>query len=526
MPADTRTIALVKQLDRKHEEWSLYSACWDQLETLYEGGVRLQQAAQRFLRKRPKELGDVYQERYSRFTYQNLLANTIGWYQGKLFQTEPIVDPHTTDSRAKAYLQDSNRAGAPFTELGRLIFEQQMLFGRAYVLVDKPRVQDGLAIETRLDEQRAGVDQPYSVIWDPRQVFNWDFDEYGNLKWIVLKAISQTQNDPLSAPTQTADWYVFDRKTVRHFQFRPGSDAPSLDTETFLKNSSSKDSDAASLVDERPHVLAEANRVPVRYLPLPRHLWFANRAYLHLLEHLDQLNGYSWKLFIANHPQLVVKSDSKITGQTLSEVGYLQIPPTDSVEYLEPSGSSFSESREYLKGLREEIYRDFHLQAQGRSSTATASASSGLSKEMDMAPSVDMLNALGDVMRADQQNLLLDWRDAAGIRADPLPDVTGYTFEADPSLAEIEKFEAANNAGVIDKSETLEKTLDTKIALDLVEDQNQQLKDQIAREIQAAPTRKQALEAAQQQEIQQFQQRLKSQSDIDVQDAQREAVAA
>lgn len=495
----------VKLLDKKNSEWMLHHDQWEALDLLYEGGVRLKNNGQNFLIKRPKELFDVYQERYRRLTYQDILGNCVGWYLAKLFAVEPQIDGKTTDKRWDGFLQDCDRSGTTFANFTKQWVETMMIFRRAFILIDKPQPQDDDPVLTRADEQRQGLDQPYCVLYDPRQVFNWSLDQYGNLEWIVIKTMSFRQPDPLKQVEQTAHWWIFDKRMFHHWQYTNPKPSDST-AEAFFNNSITDDSDKvlATLVAEGEHSLASQNRVPVRVCELPISLWFANRAYLHLLEHLDTLNGYAWKLFMSNHPQLVIQTDEELTGITQSETSYIKLGKDAKIFFLEPDGRSFAESRNYLELMRQEIYRGFHLQAQGKSSSASADGASGYSKEMDMAPAVDILNACGDLIRSQQQLVLLDYKAAAAMPVntpEAIPDVNGYRFETKPVLGDIDLSQAMIDTGIFDKSPTLERVMDMRIGLTAADGENEETKAAIVNEIKTAPTRKE--QADQQEQAQQ-----------------------
>jgi hypothetical protein len=534
--SNTGSSVPVKLLDRKHPEWLEMHDMWDAVDLLYEGGVKLKNNGQVFLLKRPKELYDVYQERQRRLTYQNLIGNCVGAYLAKLFSREPKIDGKTADERFAAFLQDCDRAGTTFLKFSRSIVESMMLYRRTFVLTDKPQPGDD-PVFTRADEQRMGLDRPYLCCYDPRQVFNWSVDSYGNLEWIVIKTVESRQESPTAPLKHSANWYLFDRSTFRHYRYIAPDEV--TDSGMFFANSDqTKDNSAnATLVDEGPHSLAAEGRVPVRVCELPMSLWFTNRAYLHLLEHFDQKNGYSWKLFMCAHPQLVIQTEDEINGQTLSEVGYLKLAPADKIFWLEPDGNSLKESREHTEGLRQEIYRDFSLQAQGRPSTATADGASGYSKEMEVAPMNDMLNDLGDVTRASMQLLLIDYKAAAGLPMESeqdKPDVNGFRFETKPLLQDIGVAQALTDTGVTEKSPTLEKVVDVNIALAACDGQNEETKQQIVKEIESAPTRKEQAQIDQQNQMQMQQQQFEQQLNTrlmrtgaaDIAKQESEAVAA
>ena len=520
--------APVSKLDRKHSDWSFYNEMWQRLELLSQGGEALRKEASLFITKRPKELYDVFAERNRIFTYQPILNVCIRWYVSRLFSRAPEVRGNTNDERFSRFLQDCDRHGATFKEFAWDLIKKELVFGKCYVLVDRPTPGE-TPIITRADEKNAGIDIPYICAFDPRSVFNWSVDGYGNLNWIVIKTLEIEQDDPLGNIQQAAHWYVFDRKTYRHYRYV--SKQPQMDIARFFNESDPvaegvSDRALATLVDgPKPHVLADQNRVPIRVCELPDDLWLTKSAYLHLIEHLNALNGYVWKLSMACHPQLVLYSDDDLKGQTLSETAYLQLAKGDKAEWLEPKGESFTESRMHIERTREEAYRAFHLQAQGRTSSATADGASAVSKEADMAPAIDVLNAIGDRIRAQQQLVLWDVKQAGKIFPDTMPDVNGYQFEIKPALQSITVAQALIDTGVTDKSPTLEKYVDSVIATVAMDGANEDLKKKAIDEIEKAPTRVEVRNTEEQAQIDTFQQRFQRQTATSILKQESEASA-
>lgn len=505
------SIPIIK-LDRKHPHWDSYHDVWDQLELLHEGGIKLKRHADIFLAKKPKELFDVYQERVRRFVYQNLVGNCVGWYIVKLFQREPVIDLKVKDDSADAFMLDCDRAGTTFVDFFRRVFQCQILYRMAFVLIDKPRAdQAPIPIRTRADEKQAGMDRPNLVLYSPQQVINWAADDYGNLNWIVIKFLQMEQADAFGDVIINHYWCIYDRQNFYVYEYqetkKPGENkAAALFDES--GNFLGKDAAAmATLKVEGKHVLASESRVPVHVLEVPDSLWLANRAYLHLCDHVDTENTHAWKLFMCNLPLLVIKGEMDMSTVTVSETAFLHLTEKDSAaEYLEPQATTFKESQARLDSLREEIYRDFYLQAQARTSTATAQGASGFSKQQDMAPANDVLNGFGDRLRAGMQNVLKDVKLVMGLSTDADPDVNGFRFQVKPFMEEIEPAQALLDSGVTDKSPTLEFEVDKRLAMDWADDLNQDTKDKIISELKSAPTRMEAAEAQQQQEQQAFQQ--------------------
>jgi hypothetical protein len=525
----------VKQLDRKHPEWQLRSDQWENIRLLYEGAIEMKNNGDNFVPRRPKEMFDVFYERQRRLTYQNILQSALGWYLGKLFQNDPEIKPsakeNNSDDRFAAFLQDCDQCGGTFVNVaGRQLLEMMMLYRRAFVLIDKPKRPDPsvATINTRADEKALGLDQPYVVLYEPKNVFNWQLDKYGNLKWIIIKTVEDDQDDPLGPSQRVANWYVFDRQKFQHFQFK----SPEKDTRNiaaFWKDSVLDDENAQpELVDAGPHALSAFDQVPVRCCELPLSLWFANRTYLQILEHVDQYNGYTWKLFMSNYPQLVIQTERELTGITKSEVSFVQLDPNDKIFYLEPDGKSLDHSRMQLMDLRQEVYRGFHLQAQAKQNTATADGASGYSKEMEMAPAVDMLAAFGDILRAQQQLILTDYKKCAGMPYDGTdqPDVNGYRFETKPIMQNIAVAQAVVDLGLPDKSPTLERYLDKQVAIAAMDGANEDDKEAALKEIDEAPTRKEQKDAEQQAQADAFQKSFQRNTAKQVIAGEQAAVAA
>lgn len=478
----------VKLLDARHPDYAANAACWDNIDLLYRGGHTLKNQAARFLVKRPKELPEVYEARAGRFTYQNILGTALGWYQAAMFTDDPDIlirrgeaeiDGDRGDFYAR-FLEDCNRAGRTFTDLFRDVFLHLMLYRSTLILTDLPKMERQPA--TLAEQKAAGALDPYLVLYEPRQVINWETDAYGNLAWVVIATTAERRQFAQDAAVVDR-WYYFDRSEYRVY-------------ESQRKKDSREKSETASLVDSGPHALAEAGRVPARWVQIPDALWLANRAYLQVIDHLNQDNSYAWALFMANLPVPVIKGDYE-QPPTVSETAFIQLPENGAFEWAEPSGSSFQHSAARIASLREEIYRQLYLQAQGRSTEATPAAQSGYSKEMDMAPSRDVLNGFGDVLRAAMLSVLID---VAAIRgeADLAFDVRGFTFDDDDAADELATAEAAIGLNI--PSDTLEKEIQKRVARVLLKDARPDVIQKVEGEIDAAPGKEERARQAMEQQ--------------------------
>lgn len=469
----------VAALDAQHPVYAANVQAWNDIDTLYCGGAAIKAEASRFLLKRPKEPGDIYTERVSRFTYQNILGTAFGWYQSALFAEDPSVavlegSSDASDARKAPYLafqQDCNRGGKTYVDFWRQAALNLLLFRSAYVLIDLPRT-DG-APQSLAEQRATGALDPFLVLYDPRQAVRWSCDDRGNLNWIVFASSAQEDRFGTASADVIDRWYVFDRSRYAVYQA--------------TRRERRQKAETAYLIANGPHALADQNRVPVRWVEVPEALWLANRVYLPSLSHLNMLNAYHWGLFMSCMPLPWVKGGLAQPGP-VSEVAWLELAEGGEAGYLEPSGVAYQTAAQELTALREEIYRQMYLQAQARDAGATAQSQSGVSKEQDMAPSRDVLAGLGDVLRAAMQGVLSDValvRGDSGIRF----DVRGFDFDNDDSAAETGADQAVLDMNI--PSATLRRELHKRVARRVLKDARAEVLASVESEIDSAPDQQQ-----------------------------------
>ncbi|CAB4130645.1 hypothetical protein UFOVP130_22 [uncultured Caudovirales phage] len=493
MPDTTFAASMpVKQLDAKHADYALYHDGWNDIELICQSGILLKKKAESFLAKRPKELAEVYAQRIRNFTHQDVLGTALGWYVAAMFKDDPdihLMDEGGADIESdpkdfySQFQSNCDRAGTTYVNFFRRLLPKLLKFRSVYVLLDLPKPGDDTpAPATLADQKSSGALDPYLVLYDPRQAINWECDAYGNLMWIVF-AVTTDQRVFGKGRTVIDRWYYFDRTQYAVYeaervdgatgQKAGTTDAAYIDAERPAN---------ARLVDSGPHALADAGRVPVQCIQVPEDMWLGNRCYLNAMTHLNLQNALFWGLLMGCLPVLYVKGQF-VSPPTMSETGYLEIAEGGDIGYVEPSGVSYQIASENIDKLREEMYRQLYLQAQGRSTAATPAAQSGLSKEMDMAPSRDVLNGLGDILRAAMRDVLID---VASIRGEDTKfDVRGLTFDDDNEAEELTSAQLASDLNI--PSDTLEKEIQKRVARALLKDARPEVVQRVEAEIDAAP---------------------------------------
>jgi hypothetical protein len=460
-----------KALDSQHCEYAEHCQTWDELDLLYRGGAAIRgKQASRFLRRRPKEVADVYEHRLERFSYQNILGTALGWYQSALFEEDPAIDIKSPDEFFPAFLADCNRAGKTFVNLWREVALDLMLYRSSWVLADLPKSDE--EYDSRESQRLAGALDPYLVRYDPRQVVNWECDRYGNLEWIVIATTSEERG--FAQPAVLVDrWYVFDREQWGIYEARRDKDQR-------------QKAEVAILTGAGRHSLADHGIVPVQRVEIPDALWLANRAYLQVIDHLNQDNTFAWALFMANLPVPVITGEYK-NDLTVSETAVIQLPEGGDFKFTEPAGTSFEHSARRIQSLVEEIHRQMYIISQARSTTATPAAQSGISKQEDAKPGSKALNGFGDVIRAAMvKNLKM----IAAIRGDePNIGVRGFQFDEEDASGEVSTVQQVQMLQI--PSDTLEKECWKNVARAVLQDASPDLIATIEGEIDAAPTQEQ-----------------------------------
>ncbi len=497
-PPDQRVVKM-SVLDAKKPVWQDKAELWTDLHILYQGGHLFKKHATRFLRMRPKEDGTIYSARLNQVTYQDLLGTGLGWYAAELFEMEPDVGIKQEQPEGPGkdvaddvdyfyhhkFLKNCDRNRTSFSNFWRDVTTKMLTFGEVWVLVDlpkQPKPDSPDAPRNLLEQMRGGYFDPYMVAYDPLQVINYQEDEEGQLKWCVVKVSRQIES--FLGPPQLIDrWYYFDQEMYRVYEHVHDLEEEKKKRPTILAKDDDPD---VPMVDEGLHPLAAFHRCPIKRYVLPEHLWIANRAYLPILDHLNQDNTLTWALFMANLAMPVIIGDVDLTNQMMTEAGFIQLPEGSSYKWTEPEGKSFQISQARVNQLREEIFRAMYLVSQGKEMSGTGAHQSGFSRQMEMASSTDILDSLGSVIIQGMQNMLIDVSDARGDER-LVFDVRGFHFEQAISLQDIQTIDQAIN--MIIPSETFEKELYRLIARAFLRDANPELFERVVEEIEAGETR-------------------------------------
>lgn len=204
-----------------------------------------------------------------------------------------------------------------------------------------------------------------------------------------------------------------------------------------------------------------------------------NKAASLQLEHFNKSNALSWALTNGLFATPVVYSDKELT-QSIGESYFLQLGAGDRFGWTEPQGNVHHIAAQNLERLQQEIYRVCYLLAQA--GDPSAGSQSGLSKLRDYAITIEILRGFGDMVKDTMKRIL---RTIEQTREDNLAiDVAGLDeFDIGDFGNDLDEAERLLKMGI--ESPTMRRQVYKKLALKYLCDVRQELKDQIALEIDA-----------------------------------------
>lgn len=456
----------MKELDLEHPEYRAKKGMWQVYRDLYAGGEQLKQRAALYLAPRQKEPMAVYQERLSRIFYENYIGSIIDWYAATLFRREPILSLEGEDARARAFFsefaEDCDRRGTCLSDFFRQVLVDALVTGKGLVAVDFPRA--GVKPANRAEEDALGLSRAYLVRYGAEELINWEYDEAGNYRWVVLrtKRLKPATTEGKSWRWET-QWIYYDGE---RYEIRRAAEEEAKAKE-------------AELVAEGRHGFAGMRRVPLFELKVSEGLWLMNKAALLQLEHLNKSNALSWALTMGLFAMPVVYSERDFR-QIVGESYYIQLGPEDRFGWTEPEGKVYQIAMDNLIRLKDEIYRVCYLMTQAGGGLAGTIPQSGLSKQRDFSVTQEVLRAYGDAVKGTLKRVLRAIAEARG--DDVRVGVSGLDeFDIGEFSSELEDAERLLALGI--RSKTLRKQVFKRLAFKYLCDVRQEVKEQIAAEI-------------------------------------------
>ena len=451
-------------IDREHPEYTAKKAMWRKYRDLYAGGEQMRENAFEYLIRRHKEPNDIYAERLSRVFYENYIGSIIDWYAATLMRREAALLFEGNDEAAKTFYnlfaEDCDLKGTSIAEFFRQRIVQTLVQGRSYIVVDFPR--SPVSVSNRAEEDAVGRSRAYLVDYSPEELINWSYDDHGGLDWAVIRTSSLRKSKISDSEwARETRWIYYDRQHYQVYQQ--------------VKNKE------VLLVDEGLHGLAGQSRVPIFPLRVTEGLWLMNKAALLQLEHFNKSNALSWALTMGLFASPVIYSERE-WNQIVGESYFIQLAPGDRFGWTEPEGKVYQIAADNLIQLKDEIYRVCYLITHAAGSDSSSQHQSGASKQRDFSITQEVLRAYGDAVKETMKQVL---RAIAVARQDNIAiDVSGLDeFDIADFSNELDDARKLLALGI--ESETMKKQVFKKLAFKFLSDVRQEIKTQIAQEIEA-----------------------------------------
>ncbi|HLH40491.1 MAG TPA: hypothetical protein VKX39_15175, partial [Bryobacteraceae bacterium] len=196
------------------------------------------------------------------------------------------------------------------------------------------------------------------------------------------------------------------------------------------------------------------------------------------LEHFNKSNALGWALTMGLFAMPVVYSEREWS-QMVGESYYIQLAPGDKFGWTEPEGKVYQIAAENLTSLQEEIYRVCYLPQAG-GSLDKAAVQSGISKQLDFSITQEVLRAYGDAVKEQIRRVL---KAIAAAREDGIEIGVAGLDDFDIADFSTELLQAQQVLALGVESPTLKKEIFKKLAMKLVSDARQEVKDRIVEEI-------------------------------------------
>jgi hypothetical protein len=213
-------------------------------------------------------------------------------------------------------------------------------------------------------------------------------------------------------------------------------------------------------------------------MSLSEGLWLMNKAAHVQLEHFNKSNALSWAITMGLFAMPVIYSDRE-WNQIVGESYFIQLGPKDRFGWTEPDGKVYQIAAQNLEMLKEEIYRVCYLpQASGE--MISGHAQSAASKLLDFTITQEILRAYGAVVKDCARSIAQAIADA---RQDGITVSISGLDELNITDFGTELEQAAALLQLNIQSPTLRKEIHQRLAMKYLDDARQEVKDQIAREI-------------------------------------------
>lgn len=146
---------------------------WDLIQDLLGGTLRMRDAGEKWLPKEPREEQNAYLARLNRSVLTNKLNKSVKRIVAKPFaQPVSILPEEVRIPRPLDMIEEeTDNSGNNLTQFTKLVFEDAVKWGLTHILVDSPRLAEGLTLAQEIER---GI-HPYFVHISAPNLIAWKF---------------------------------------------------------------------------------------------------------------------------------------------------------------------------------------------------------------------------------------------------------------------------------------------------------------------------------------------------------------
>ena len=463
----------IKTLSQKHDS-CYFGAEYQKYQALYEGGRAFRDKIKSFLTKNAIESDAQYSRRANEACYNGYINSIVNQFRSQLFSSPFVIrtEPEESDSfYTKDFTEDCDLEGSDFQNFMSNVFTTALVKCSSWILAEMPDDEDPPP-DNLLDEQERGLLRGWIKELQPDLVFDWEYDSFGQLKWVITYSSETRRDDPRLARTMiTETWKIYDSADVETFSI------------TYEQGKRPTADEEIPSLGKRPH---KFTRVPLIRLEMPIGLWLVNRLADAQIEHFRMDNALGWAMRRACYPTVVYKAEKPEEANIRASTdGFAVIIGKDEdFKVVSASSESFEVIGKRVATFKDEIHRLALQMSLAVDNSPGALKRSGDSKAMDAQATEICLQAYAVIVKAAVEEIFELISDARGD--------TSLVFSIEGmDQFNVVDFDSVLNAAKLAKdldikSDTFHKELDSKVAESLLANVSQVVKDTIRKEIMTA----------------------------------------
>lgn len=202
-------------IKRRHPRYDDSLAHWEFLEACYRGGREwFADNIFRYLKEGDKEFSERVERAY-RFNHSREVCDLINKY---IFKGDIQRNQEDAPDSVTRFWERSTRNRQPIGSLMRSISLRSSITGLVYAVVDNPSVTSPLSVK-----EAKNLDlQTYAYLVGPQKVLDISYDDYGQIRWILIEETERDDEDPfLSSGIVEPRYRLWTRDTWHVYKLGP-----------------------------------------------------------------------------------------------------------------------------------------------------------------------------------------------------------------------------------------------------------------------------------------------------------------